>query len=246
MLSNREDTGSYRTLKLARGVAAPSRPTGQRTPSGSGRSYLGSKPKSYPHPDKSDGLSTLSELGVLELLEQDERPTFILDLHDQDNYEPGPLKILFANVSLRASGPILDMITGRAGQASPGLAATTIFSDFKAWSTSYVKNHESLDVALPSFFYGGSHWTSSSLRKRFRVIRAKASSSKANFESNPSSIGFPSTSSRSCKETGSAQVEKVGSIEEEPQDYFGNATSTTIDPSRPEDEGREDQGYAVS
>lgn len=245
MLSNKEDTGSYRTLKLARGVAAPSRPSGQRTSSGSGRSYLGSKPKSPAHTARPEGLNVLNQLGVLELLEQDERPTFILDLDDQDNYEPGPLKILFANVSLRASGPILDMITGRAGQASPGLAATTMFSDFKAWSTSYVKNHEPLDVDLPSFFYGGSHWTSSSLRKRFRVIKAKASSSKANINSNPPSIGFPSTSPRSGKETESAQVKKITSIEEEPQDYFGNTTSTSMGTSRTEEEGRaEDQGYA--
>ncbi len=225
---SKEDGGGVRTLKLARGsmsVGSPSRPSGQRTPSGSVRTFLShsSKSKSPESGDKADGLSSLDQAGVLELLEQDERPTFVLDLADQVNYEPGPLKVTFANASLRASGPILDLITGRAGQESPGLTATMVFSDFKAWSMSYVKDHESLEVALPSFFYAGHTWTSASLRKRFRVIKASPASSKANLSSHSPSMGFPSSSSFGGKENDSFAAGKVGSIEEEPQDYFGNA-----------------------
>ncbi len=241
--ANKEDAGSFRTLKLARAsVNSPSRPSGQRTPSGSGRSYLGSKPKSPANAEKSNGLNALTQIGVLELLEQDDRPTFIIDLDDQVNYGPGILKFVFANVSLRASAPILDMITGRAGQESPGLAATTLYSDFKAWAISYVRNHESLDVTLPSFFYAGSTWTSSSLRKRFRVVKANPASSNDNFESRPLSMGLPSISSRVGKENDSFVAERGGSIEEEAQDYFGNATDglgPRMDTSQTNDEDRE-------
>ena len=198
--ASKEDTGGVRTLKLARGsmnAGSPSRPLGARTPSGSGRSYLGlsHKTKSPGNGDKSNGLNTLNQIGVTELLEQDERPTFILDLGDQHNFEPGHLKILFANASLRALPPILDLITGISGQESPSLTATTSFSDFKAWAVSFVKEHESLDVALPSFFYAGATWTTCSLRKRFRVIKGALGSAKASLASHPPSVGFPSTSS---------------------------------------------------
>lgn len=234
--ANKEDTGGVRTLKLARGsvnAGSPSSPSGARTPSGSGRSYLGlsNKPKSPGNTEKSNGLNALNQVGIVELLEQDERPTFILDLGDQHNFDPGPLKILFANTSLRALPPILDRITGKTGQESPGLTATTAFSDFKAWAMSFVKDYEPLDVALPSFFYAGATWTSCCLRKRFRVIKGVPGSAKVSFASNPPSIGFPSSSSVG-KENDvftNARAERVESIEEEPQDYFGNANRSLRD-----------------
>ena len=229
--ANKEDTGGVRTLKLARGsmnAGSPSLPLAPRTPSGSGRSYLGTSSKGAKSPDsggKPSAVHILNQVGVIELLEQDERPTFILDLGEQSNYEPGPIKIIFANASLRASPPALEMISGRAGQVSPGLTATSAFSDFKAWSMSYVKDHESLDVALPSFFYAGATWTSCSLRKRFRVIRGNPDSAKAALVSNPPSMGFPSNSSLGKEGEAfiATPIDGVQSIEEEPQDYFGNA-----------------------
>ncbi len=229
--ANKDDTGGVRTLKLARGSvnsSGPSRPLAPRTPSGNGRSYLGTSGKPAKSPDiggKPSAVAILNQVGVAELLEQDERPTFIMDLGEQSNYEPGPLKIIFANAALRASPTTLEMISGRAGQLSPGLTAKTAFSDFKAWSMSYVKDHESLDVALPSFFYAGATWTSCSLRKRFRVIKSTLDSAKASLPSNPPSIGFPSNSSlgRDNEVFVATPIDRVHDVEEEPQDYFGNA-----------------------
>lgn len=229
--ANKEDTGVVRSLKLARGsvnAGSPSRPLALRTPSGSGRSYLGTSSKSAKSPDsggKSSAVQILNQVGVTELLEQDERPAFILDLGEQSNYEPGPLKIIFANASLRASPSALEMISGTAGQVSPGLSATTAFSDFKAWSMSFVKDYESLDVALPSFFYAGATWTSCSLRRRFRVVKSIPDSAKAGLVSNPSSMGFPSNSSlgREGQAFVATPIDRNQDVEEEPQDYFGNA-----------------------
>lgn len=49
------------------------------------------------------GVELLGNVGIVELLEQDERPTFIIDVANQANYTPGgPLQIVFANASLRA------------------------------------------------------------------------------------------------------------------------------------------------
>ena len=234
--ANKEDSGGVRTLKLARGSAganSPSRPSGPRTPSGSGRSYLstGGKSKSPEDRSSSHGASILNQVGVAELLDQDDRPTFVLDLSDRLNFEPGPLKILFANASLRAVRPILDIIIGIAARESPGIStitATTAFSDFKAWATSYVKDNEPLDVTLPSFFYAGCSWTSCSLRKRFRVIRGtpdSAGSANAAHTSNPPSAGLSSRALTENEHGGPhhMKLDRLGATKEESQDYFGNA-----------------------
>ena len=239
--ANKEDNGGIRKLKLARGsmsVGSPASPSGQhtpRTPSGSSRSHLNPPKvsKSPENSEKSDALSNLDGSGVLELLEQDERPTFVLDLKEQVNYEPGPLKILFVNASLRASRPVLDLITGRIRQDSPGFTATTVFSDFKAWSLSYVRNREPLDVALPSFFYAGCTWTCASMKKQYRVIKANAASPKAKFNLNQQSMGFPTSSSLGSRENEAFTTGRVDSIAEEPQDYFGNTDAAmSIEKSR--------------
>lgn len=230
--ASKDDTGRVKTLKLARGsMSSPSRPSGQRTPSGSGRHYLGllGKSKSPDNGMKSENaLNTLHQVGVVELLEHDERPTFILDLNDLINFGPGPLKVAFANTALRAVPGLLDIITGIATQDSPNLALTSAFSDFKAWCVSYVKDHEALDVSLPFSSYAGATWTSCSLRKRFRVFKGAPMMALPNFGSHPPSLGFPSTSSMG-KENGPLTDSRSDSIEvteEDTQDYFGRADPT--------------------
>ena len=237
--ANKDDTAGVKTLKLARGSVSavnPSRPLAPRTPSGSGRTYLGtSSSKSGKSPDsgmKPSAIHILNQLGVIELLDQDERPTFILDLAEPSNHESGPLKIIFANAALRASPSALEMVSGRMGHSSPGHTATTNFSDFKAWSISYVKDHEPLDVALPSFYFAGATWTTCSLRKRFRVIKSNLHSAKASLPSNPPLLGFPSNSSLDVEGEGyiSTHNHRDQDVEEEAQDYFGNAhVSVSVD-----------------
>jgi len=227
--ASKEEKAGSKITQLARrsmNPGSPSRPSGPRTPSGSGRSYLGLSGKSeFKSPDAGvQSHEPLAQIGVVELLEQDERPTFILDLVDQANFEPGPIKLVYASASLRAASGVLDRITGIAGQESPGLTAATAFSDFKAWSVSYVRDHESLDVSLPSFGFAGATWTCSCLRKRFRVFRGFPSSPQVIYGSNPPSVGIPSSSSKGKENENAtgANTEKVEAIEEDPQDYFGH------------------------
>ncbi|KAH8679832.1 hypothetical protein BGZ60DRAFT_481319 [Tricladium varicosporioides] len=120
-------------------------------------------------------MQLLGSVGIIELLEQDERPTFIIDVANPVNFHPGgALQILFANASLRGYESILEMVTGREVLDSPGIVSD--FPEFKAWVLSFVKNNESLDVCLPSFAYGGLTWTCSTLRKRLRLISGSGNS----------------------------------------------------------------------
>ena len=221
---DQEQIGGLKTLKLARGSAtlgSPSRHPGQRTPSGSGKSHFGihGNPKSPGAGSKTNSLITLTQNGIIELLEQDERPTFVLDLAEQSITDPGPLKIVFANAAMRVARGVLDTVSGITAQESPSLAIGTPFSGFKSWCTSYIKGHEPRDVVLPSFKFAGAMWNSSNLQKRFRVFRGDPITPNAKLAPNAASLGLPSTSPASKENDKPSGTPSGGefAIEEEPK-----------------------------
>ncbi|CAO1605674.1 hypothetical protein XANCAGTX0491_009180 [Xanthoria calcicola] len=219
----KDDTGGgIRTLKLARAPFKPGNLTGGAKTPGAHSSASGSS-MDIDEVSTSPGLPILASIGVTEFLELDERPTFVIDLAEHANFEPGPLNAVFANVALRASG-LYEMTCGQDDQGSPGLAAATAFSDFKAWATSYVKNHQSLDIGLPSFFYLGITWTCCTLRKRLRLIKGNPGSAAGSTNSNPPSAGFPNplVSGRDGHRHTSSVYETTKGSPKEPLDYFGN------------------------
>ena len=226
-----EDRGGVRTVKMARGLIHPSSspPRATSIPTGSFSSPRSSLPISNgPTPDElkpASNLQALNQVGIVEFLERDERPTFILDLSNQLNYQPGLLQMMFANSALKAYPGLLDMLTGKLVEDLPNLATTTTFSEFKAWTTSFVKNDESLDVCLPAFLYGGVTWTCSTLRRRFRLISGGQTQAPSSINSKPPSVGTPGLPSFGKGRVGNyfnAESE-FESKQEEPLDYFGNA-----------------------
>ena len=213
--------------------SSPSRPLAVRTPSGSGRSYLGLPGKSKTPSDigpKTPGPTVLHQIGITEVLEQDDRPTFILDVSDQANFEPGPLNVLYVNTSLKAATAVLEQVTGTVTHDSPSITATTAFSDFKRWATSYVRDHESLDIPLPSFTFAGATWSCSSIRKRLRLFRGCPNPSQITLASSPPSIRLPSIPSL-AKEN-NMRAGKGTSTKNEPRDYFASAVTSSTNQFR--------------
>ena len=227
----RDEVGGITTLKLARGsvsnTASPPRST--RTLSGSWTSLERSSiPRSPDARTKSPGMQILGSVGIIELLEQDERPTFIIDVANPVNFKPGGLlQIVFANASLRAYESTLDLITGKESQENPGIVND--FPEFKTWALSFVKNNESLDICLPSFSYGGLSWTCSTLRKRLRIISGSGNSIATGAGS---SSGAQSSSSVLSERTrrpfiiSTARSRSPLAQSTEPGDYFGDAIQT--------------------
>lgn len=131
MNKSREELSGISTLKLARG----SIPNAASPPPNSGWSSLDRSinPRSPdPRGAKSVGLQLLGSIGIVEFLELDERPTFLIDLGNNNNFYPGAsLQIIFANASLRATESILDMVTGKSDLDSPGI--TNDYPEFKQW-----------------------------------------------------------------------------------------------------------------
>lgn len=217
MLDNaREESSSITTLKLARGsinTASPPRSVG--TP-GSWKSLA----RNSNTPESSNSsLQILAGVGIFDLLEQDDRPTFIIDLGDPSNFNPeGPLQILFANASLRGYEKVFETLKGKTGLDMPGAAGSNTFSGFKSWALSFVKNSESSGGSSPSFLYGGLEWTYSTLKRRLRLIKG-----------NTNSLHLESSVSASISTTHNivarGDMESTDNLPEfhEPQDYFGNA-----------------------
>ncbi|CAN9374004.1 unnamed protein product [Alternaria alternata] len=107
MLSKTREDSGIKTVTLARGTfsgLSPPGPLGAASGRTSERSSVA--PTASPDSrDKSDPLRILGSVGIVELLEQDERPTFIVDTGDFANYMPesSRLQILFSNNALRSN-----------------------------------------------------------------------------------------------------------------------------------------------
>ena len=173
---------------------------------------------------------------MLELLEQDGRPTFVVDLADTSNYGAGPLRPVFVNAALRSNSTVYESVLGRSAESSPrpdspakndGLKS---FSHFKSWLLSAATNGESLELYLPSFIHAGVTWSCSTLRRRLRVASASIipPTSPSIKSELPSGSSIPSRNLRESNPPSSIEA-----VLQEPSDYFGNATlSLADDPPR--------------
>ncbi|TVY49822.1 Hybrid signal transduction histidine kinase K [Lachnellula occidentalis] len=218
----RDEIGGVTTLKLARGTVSN---TTSPPRSISNVSWASSStPRTPDTRTKSPGMQILGSVGIIELLEQDERPTFIIDVANPVNFKAGGLlQIVFANASLHAHESTFDLITGKESQENPGIVND--FPEFKTWALSFVKNNESLDICLPSFSYGGIIWTCSTLRKRLRIISGSGNSIATGAGS--SSGGHSNSSALSERTRGALLLSSTRSPlaqTSEPGDYFGDTT----------------------
>ncbi|KAJ9648274.1 hypothetical protein H2199_001127 [Coniosporium tulheliwenetii] len=237
------EEGGIKTVTLARGtftgasppaVTSDSRIRGSidRTGSSDGR-------------EKNDILRILGQVGIVELLEQDQRPTFVVDLGDANNYGPGPLQIIFANACLRTSPALMEMVSGRSTSDSPGSFTARAFSSFKSWVLSSVSNGEALDVCLPPYTHGSIIWSCSILRRRFRVVSGSPSPSSLP-SSNDSQINsaenLPTSSTATFSSSEALESTSIPSVPSAPMserqdagDYFGDAAPPpTSDISAPD------------
>lgn len=167
----------------------------------------------------------LGQVGVAELLDNDSRPTFIVDLGDSVNYSSAPLRILFVNSALRSHPALYEAIAGRGIDASPRSEPLKGFPHFKAWLFSATLNGESLEVCLPAFVHGGVSWSCSTIRRRFRVVSASVVVAGPSSASNSAAPTSSSLSDRRANKGGSTSS-SLRRSNEEPQDYFGDAVHT--------------------
>lgn len=123
-------------------------------------------------------LRSLDRIGIIELLEQDSRPTFIIDLLAPEKEVNGRLKVTWSNKSLKFFDGLRSVIStdtfypNLPHSAPPSDAVFAIEADFKEWAVSMPDFDNALDGFMPRHEYKGMYWSCCTLRKRWRVISA--------------------------------------------------------------------------
>ena len=113
---------------------------------------------------KASAVDTLLDIGALEHLDEDERPSFVIDLSDPTARCEATLKIFHTNTSLESSKAILDLPETDAERA----LASEEFVRFKAW---ILRGPDSGPrTTTPNYHYGGVRWAYVTLRQRFRFV----------------------------------------------------------------------------
>lgn len=163
-----DPAGLVTTLRLPRAsVSSQSHARSGSTPGSWGSSMDASVPSLTPDARTlPPGLQMLAGVHAIELIDQDERPTFLLDLGNANR--PG-LPILYYNQSLRiSSNHILHLLSFDQDDSDAG----TEFGQFKAWALGIHRTPDGRDLPAEHHQYGGITWTYSTLRKRFRFVSA--------------------------------------------------------------------------
>ncbi|RDA88840.1 hypothetical protein CP532_5433 [Ophiocordyceps camponoti-leonardi (nom. inval.)] len=224
MLSrSRDDAPSITTVKLPRASVCSS-------PAMTGSSLSSSLDLSLPKlsPDGRSlpaSLQRVQNIGALELVEQDDRPTFLVDVYTPpDASQPG-LNILYYNTAMRSCPDLFASLAIDSGGHTSG-----DFDRFKTWA--YTPNNSDPSCSfMPAHQYGGTNWTATTLRQRFRfistIIAPRPSqpdlSRRSSFESAPSVVESPLTQSM--------PITPEGDNPDLPY-YFGDATSQGLGPER--------------
>lgn len=115
----------------------------------------------------------LDSISACEILDQDPRPTLILDL-DSDHLEysgsKNDLRPIFCNAALREHNRLLDSVTSANDAVTKDSSDSTTFLGFRSWATSISEFDDSKDVYPRSLLYRNIFWTGCTIRRRWRVI----------------------------------------------------------------------------
>ncbi|KAF2127897.1 hypothetical protein P153DRAFT_294020 [Dothidotthia symphoricarpi CBS 119687] len=234
MLSKtRAEEGGIKTVTLARGTYSGLSPPGPAALSSGRTSARSSMPPtcSPEARERSDPLRLLGSVGIVELLEQDTRPTFIVDMDDFTNYAPESpgLQILFANNALRSSPAIWDTVTGKPPDDAVDDALARATDQFRGWLLSTVLQGDLVHANPAPVEHGGLVWSCYTLRKRLRVCCADAQSHAAGVPSTSASNDFAIPSSSSLALASANTMDTTLSAQRsEPQDYFGSTSTSSV------------------
>ncbi|KAF2690986.1 aerobic respiration control sensor protein arcB [Lentithecium fluviatile CBS 122367] len=119
-----------------------------------------------------EALGELDGIGFCEILDQDSRPTLVLDLDsDHLDFRAGnELRPIFCNAALRLHDRLLESVTGGDGNVAADASDNAAYLEFRSWATSVSEFDDSRDVFPLTLLYRHMLWTGSTIRKRWRVI----------------------------------------------------------------------------
>lgn len=116
------------------------------------------------------GLFALNNIGLLEFLDYDEKPTFIFDLQKFAETTDWSLKVVYLNPFLRSSQDVLAELLGFTGnETSAPITEIQQRSFFEQWLTGRHSSEETSSPYSQKYFYHNLLWTQLTLRKRWVV-----------------------------------------------------------------------------
>ncbi|RYP67705.1 hypothetical protein DL771_007112 [Monosporascus sp. 5C6A] len=118
-------------------------------------------------PDQRHSRKEFDTLSITEVLDEDPRPTFAIDLDPDGSIIIGSKRVspIFCNSALRLHERLLDAVVGSASDASQAA-----YEEFSTWATGTTQFDDSRDVFPNPFLFSDLLWTGSTVRKRWRLI----------------------------------------------------------------------------
>ncbi|KIX94747.1 uncharacterized protein Z520_09437 [Fonsecaea multimorphosa CBS 102226] len=151
----------------ARGTVASSMPVRTSTEASRAGSQHGRRATS--DPKRSNEAQLFHSIPLVEYLQLDERPTFVVDIADAVNVNSSRLNLIFANTALKNRIPLFEHVQGRSEDPTLLLDVGTPFSDFKAWALSSLTEPD----IVPTFPFAGWLWQGALIRKKLKVIHGR-------------------------------------------------------------------------
>lgn len=119
-------------------------------------------------------LNELDSLSLKEILDEDSRPTFIIDLDPDFINGNITIRPVFCNAALKLHSRLLDSITEAPEECISNDSATATYDEFRTWATGISRFNNSKDVFPLTLLYQGLLWTGSTIRQRWRIISGNA------------------------------------------------------------------------
>lgn len=116
----------------------------------------------------SSALKEFDGVGIREILDQDSRPTFVIDLDPDLEFASEQLSPFFGNASIRTYERLWDVVCGVTNDEPA--ATADAYAAFRAWTTSRTAFDESGDIFPSTHVFRDMLWTGSTVRKRWRLI----------------------------------------------------------------------------
>jgi hypothetical protein len=119
-------------------------------------------------------LQELDSLSLKEILDEDSRPTFVLDLDPDLVDESLAIQPVFCNAALKLHSRLLDSIVEASEECISRDPAAATYDGFRSWATGISRFNNSKDIFPLTILYQGLLWTGSTLRQRWRIISGNA------------------------------------------------------------------------
>ncbi|KAF2458207.1 hypothetical protein BDY21DRAFT_319481 [Lineolata rhizophorae] len=244
-----DDAPSIKTVTLARASLAAATAAAAATASKSPPAAAGLGAPSSLTPASAARL--LVQVGVLEMVEADPRPAFVVDAGAAGSAtatEGGSLNVIFANSALRSIPGLAFAVAGKpsgsaSGSASPATASTSPldgYAQFKEWvlgpsavGGSPAPGAGPQRLQQRTFAFAGTVWSAVSLRGRIRVISGNSTSAAAEADATTPTFDGATGSVAAVLSDGVASPPPRLVEEAEVQDYFGNATVSDLETAAP-------------